>query len=225
MNIMTAFVDHCRLSRAVNAIKLPANTKRVREPALLSHILMFCSPSVPDRSAIRRALTHAGWTWRVKLGKPLQDIVGPTASLWWTPPGKCRRKSQRPTCFATGGFVDSNHASTSGNPNYLHDAERRWAVVGQAPNAPSIIRTAAADIEQRASQRDQPAGERSMARTVAAFNAMFGFSLTEAQGWQFMELLKMSRSSAGNYHADDHQDAVAYAGLAGEAAAREANAQ
>lgn len=90
-----------------------------------------------------------------------------------------------------------------------------------SPTAPQILTAAADDIAQRAALRDQPSGERSMARTVAAFNAMFGHTLTVAQGWQFMELLKMSRGAAGSYHADDHVDRVAYAGLAAEAAAEE----
>lgn len=88
--------------------------------------------------------------------------------------------------------------------------------------APAILNRAAADIQQRAALRDQPHGERSMARAVAAFNAMFGYALTVAEGWQFMELLKMSRGAAGSYHADDHLDRVAYAALAAEAEA-EAN--
>ena len=90
--------------------------------------------------------------------------------------------------------------------------------------APQILTAAADDIAQRAVLRDQPTGERSMARTVAAFNAMFGTDITESQGWQFMELLKMSRGAAGNYHADDHLDRTAYAALGAEAAAREASA-
>lgn len=78
-------------------------------------------------------------------------------------------------------------------------------------------------MKDRAALRDSPEGERSMGRTVAAFNAMFGTNLTEVQGWQFMELLKMSRSTQGDFHADDHEDGAAFAGLAGEAAFKVAN--
>ena len=85
--------------------------------------------------------------------------------------------------------------------------------------AHDVLIGAAQDIAQRAALRDQATGERSMARTVAAFNVMFGHAVTEAQGWQFMELLKMSRGAAGNYHADDHADRTAYAALGAEAAA------
>ncbi len=98
-----------------------------------------------------------------------------------------------------------------------------------SPTAWQFLHDAAHDIASRAQLRDQPTGERSMARTVAAFNAMFGEAiraadgqLTEEQGWMFMELLKMSRGAAGNYHQDDHADRVSYAALAAEAAARDA---
>ena len=87
------------------------------------------------------------------------------------------------------------------------------------PTAVDILRKGAQHIEDRAASRDQPEGERSMARAVKAFNAMFGKDLTEVQGWQFMEILKMSRSAAGTHNPDDYEDAAAYAALAGEAAA------
>ena len=80
---------------------------------------------------------------------------------------------------------------------------------------------AAAAVGDRAVERDTPEGERSMGKTVAAFNAMFSHALTEEQGWQFMELLKMARSAGGKFRLDDYTDGAAYAALAGEAAARE----
>jgi len=70
----------------------------------------------------------------------------------------------------------------------------------------------------RAVQRDSEAGERSMARAVAAFNAQEGTNLTEAQGWRFMIQLKYARAVNGVFVADDYEDMAAYAGLAGEAA-------
>lgn len=87
-----------------------------------------------------------------------------------------------------------------------------------AVTAEMKLRHAAELIAQRATQRDQPGGERSMARTVAAFNAVYGTQLTEVQGWHFMELLKMVRSAYGVYTTDDYDDKIAYAGLAAEAA-------
>lgn len=97
-----------------------------------------------------------------------------------------------------------------------------YRVVSEQPvsrggvSAVDTLRKAAGLIEQRGKQRDSETGERSMARTVAAFNAVYGTSLTETQGWHFMELLKMARSSQGDYVADDYDDKVAYAALAAE---------
>lgn len=85
--------------------------------------------------------------------------------------------------------------------------------------AQQYLNQAVKDMQDRAGERDQPEGERSMVRTVNAFNAMHGTSLTEVQGWQFMELLKMARSIGGDFRADDFIDGSAYAALAGEAAA------
>jgi len=73
-------------------------------------------------------------------------------------------------------------------------------------------------MRDRAVQRDSEAGERSMARAVAAFNAQEGTNLTEAQGWRFMIQLKYARAVNGVFVADDYEDMAAYAGLAGEAA-------
>ena len=72
-------------------------------------------------------------------------------------------------------------------------------------------------LAQRAGSRGAEEEERSMKVTVNAFNAMFGKDLTETQGWQFMTLLKMGRSTAG-YNADDYVDGAAYFALAGESA-------
>lgn len=73
-------------------------------------------------------------------------------------------------------------------------------------------------MRDRAEQRDASDGERSMKRCVEAFNALEGVSITEAQGWRFMVLLKYARSVNGVFTADDYEDMAAYAGLAGECA-------
>jgi hypothetical protein len=93
-----------------------------------------------------------------------------------------------------------------------------YEVVDARRSATDILRHAADLIEQRGKQRDSENGERSMGKTVAAFNAIYGTELTETQGWHFMELLKMVRSAYGEYVADDYEDKVAYAALAAESA-------
>ena len=89
-----------------------------------------------------------------------------------------------------------------------------------------LLREAAQTIEQRGQERDNGNGvERSMAATVAAFNAIEGTQLTERQGWAFMQVLKMVRAKAtagnGRFNLDDYIDGAAYAALGAECAAVE----
>ena len=70
----------------------------------------------------------------------------------------------------------------------------------------------------RAETYDTPEGERAMAKTIAAFNALAGADLTVAEGYLFMVLLKSIRlTQRATYHADSAEDLVAYAALVGEA--------
>ena len=87
--------------------------------------------------------------------------------------------------------------------------------------AASMLTAALGHMEDRAKTYDAPGGERSMGKTVDAFNVITGLELTEEQGWLFMEILKQVRSQQGNYRADNYEDMVAYAALRGECAARE----
>lgn len=88
------------------------------------------------------------------------------------------------------------------------------------PTAEAFLNAGIAHMQNRAATYDAPSGERSMAKTVAMFNAYAGTALTEEQGWHFMEILKMVRASQGGFKADNYEDGAAYAALAGEAAAR-----
>ncbi|KQR55655.1 hypothetical protein [Acidovorax sp. Leaf160] len=103
------------------------------------------------------------------------------------------------------------HAAPSSRPVTAHD----------------VLTAASATINQRGAQRDSTGTnarqERSMAATVAAFNAIEGTNLTERQGWAFMQTLKLVRGAAtarnGGHNPDDALDGAAYAALGGEAAA------
>jgi hypothetical protein len=88
-------------------------------------------------------------------------------------------------------------------------------------SAQGILEAAAGEMQDRARTYDKPQGERSMGATVDAFAAITGVYMTEQQGWQFMEVLKMVRSNQGEYRADSFIDGAAYAALAGEAASRD----
>ena len=91
-------------------------------------------------------------------------------------------------------------------------------VLAGGVTAHSICQAAMGHMDDRATTYDQKGGERSMGKTVTAFNVLTGHSLTEEQGWLLMELLKCARSQQGNYRADNYEDATAYAALRGEAA-------
>ena len=86
--------------------------------------------------------------------------------------------------------------------------------------AHEVLAKAAEEMQNRAKTYDKPEGERSMGATVKAFEAITGVSMTEQQGWQFMEVLKLVRSNQGDYRADSFIDGAAYAALAGEASGR-----
>lgn len=83
--------------------------------------------------------------------------------------------------------------------------------------APEILKRSAEIMAERAKQYDSPQGERSMGKAVAAFNAITGQELTEANGWLLMALLKMVRDNTTDKpHEDSLHDLVAYGALYGE---------
>ncbi len=82
--------------------------------------------------------------------------------------------------------------------------------------AAGILAAGTKHMADRAKQRDAQDGERSMAATVNAFNAIYDHNLTEEQGWWFMAILKQVRASQGEFNIDDYEDAAAYVALAGE---------
>lgn len=107
--------------------------------------------------------------------------------------------------------------------NVIHEPKNSCKAPSQSSNtattlASSLLLEASRTIEDRASQRDTPDGERSMARATQAFNALKGGDarLTELDGWLFMCVLKMARANAGKGHLDDYVDLAGYAALAAE---------
>ena len=84
--------------------------------------------------------------------------------------------------------------------------------------AQDLLHRAASLMDERGKQYDKPQGERSMQAAVTAFNAISGYSLTEADGFLLMALLKMVRDQQRETpHRDSIEDLVAYASLYGEA--------
>jgi hypothetical protein len=64
-------------------------------------------------------------------------------------------------------------------------------------------------------------GERSMARTVAAFKAITDKDITESEGWLLLQLLKDVRqwSNPWEFHLDSAIDCVSYSALKAESLA------
>jgi hypothetical protein len=91
----------------------------------------------------------------------------------------------------------------------------------EPPRAHHILNAGIGHMENRAITYDAPGGERSMSATVIAFNAIARKTLTEEQGWLFMELLKCARAEQGEFKLDNYEDGGAYAALKGEAGYRE----
>lgn len=84
--------------------------------------------------------------------------------------------------------------------------------------APQFLAKAQALMVERGKQYDKPEGERSMGTTVQAFNLITSHTLTEAEGWLLLQLLKDVRQwQKEEYHADSAEDCIAYAALKAEA--------
>ena len=91
----------------------------------------------------------------------------------------------------------------------------------QLPTAADFLRAGLKHMEDRARTHDTPNGERSIPKTVAAFNIICDSEMTDEEGWMFMGLLKKVRSVQGEFNADNYEDEASFSGLRGECAARE----
>lgn len=87
--------------------------------------------------------------------------------------------------------------------------------------ANDYLEAAAKHMAARAQTYDQPDGERSMGAAIDAFNAICGQSLSEAEGWLLLAVLKLVRlHQRPGFHQDSAEDAIAYTALLAEAKAR-----
>ena len=89
-------------------------------------------------------------------------------------------------------------------------------------NAIDVLIEAQGHLANRANTYDKPSGERLMDKTVTAFNAITGHSMSVEQGWLFMALLKAVRTQQGDFRLDNYEDGAAYFALMGEQASAEA---
>lgn len=131
--------------------------------------------------------------------------------------GLCERCSNEFVCAWSGDGVEGCSKFE------VLKTDGKCASPSKLNTATDFLRRAADIMEERAKQYDKPDGERSMAKTVQAFNTITGHSLTEAEGWLLMQILKDVRLfQRPGYHADSAEDCVAYSSLKAEAKAKEA---
>ena len=85
--------------------------------------------------------------------------------------------------------------------------------------ANEVLKKAQKHLEDRGVTYDSPANEeRSIFKTVDAFNRITNTQMSYEEGWLFMALLKIVRSQQGEYKPDNYEDLAAYAALMGEQA-------
>jgi len=76
----------------------------------------------------------------------------------------------------------------------------------------------AAQLQEERGKEYDTDKERSMGKTVTAFNTITGHNLSESEGWLLLQLLKDVRQwTKKDYHADSAEDCIAYAALKAEA--------
>jgi hypothetical protein len=87
--------------------------------------------------------------------------------------------------------------------------------------ANNVLKTAQEHLVDRGTTYDSKGkGERSMSKTINAFNIITGLDLTEEQGWLFMTVLKAVRTQQGKFKLDNYEDGAAYFALAAESASK-----
>lgn len=144
--------------------------------------------------------------------------------------------------YRAGGCFEDFLKWTRTDPNWkesegaVQHARNAWATEtapkpeatkAHVPTTAQMLLGQARDVmDARAKEYDKPEGERSMAATVTAFNAVTKHDVSESEGWLFMSLLKMVRDrSTVAGHRDSCEDLVAYSSLYGEARLAELDKQ
>ena len=111
--------------------------------------------------------------------------------------------------------AEANKASAPANAHAIASS------CAYAMTAPELLNQAACLMVERGKQYDKPQGERSMAATVAAFNAVTGLALSESHGWLLQAILKMVRDNQRQQpHRDSCEDLIAYTSLYSESRLR-----
>lgn len=189
---------------------------------------LFTYPPLPDPPDLSIPLSFRDDYGQVGRNGDVLMIDG-LGNRSWT----AQKAKTAPSFADIGELTEGHDVEVNVRANGV-DNKARFTLVADPPMAaPAFLQRAIDEMKARAVVRDQPQGERAMARTVAIFNAIMGETyaepitiakspeITELSGWLFMIALKLARARQGKFNADDYTDLAAYAALAGECAARE----
>lgn len=129
--------------------------------------------------------------------------------------------------FGDGGYIgpmtfDMSNKEVQDKLSEWEDSMEGCDEIASTP-ATSFLKRAIELQEERGKDYDSPEGERSMGKAVEAFNAITGKTLSEAEGWLLLQVLKDVRqwSVKGRYHRDSAEDCVSYAALKAEALSKQ----
>lgn len=119
-------------------------------------------------------------------------------------------------------IVGLNDPKKSNKPPVTVSGDEYVRHVENPTEARDFLRKSEKIMVDRGKEYDSPQGERSMGKTITAFNAITGRDLKESEGWLLLELLKNVRQwTTALFHRDSAEDGVTYSALKAEALARE----
>lgn len=127
------------------------------------------------------------------------------------------RQGQTVSLIYPGGTLTYTPESVAAD-NAKYAAEDEVKAEPYPSTIPKIVDHSLRHVLHRAEAYDSEGGERSMSRTVQAFNAFTGHNLSEADGWRFMQCVKGVRlyTNRENTHLDSMEDGIAYSALEAE---------
>lgn len=149
--------------------------------------------------------------WQRSIYANLESLIAKTKLLW------AKNKMKKTASTQQELTEHPPRPETPVSPEII-EAPQALTDFTTARTATQIAQDSMQHIADRASTYDSPQGERSAKNTVTAFNAITGKTLSEAELYLILQLLKDVRQwQAPNYHKDSAEDAIAYAVLKAEA--------